>query len=249
MDQPIEPKGRVAAVRGAVVDIVFDDAELPRLEEALVVEWDQPEALIVEVQAHIDERTLRGVALQATAGLRRGVPVRATGHSITVPVGDPVLGRLLDVVGGVRDNGPPLPANLPRAAIHRAAPPLADRSPSASIFQTGIKVIDLLAPLAQGGQGGDVRRCRRRQDRGDHGAHPRNGEKLSGHLGVRGHRRALARGARAAGGDAAIRRARPQRSRLWPDERAARRALASWPDGADDRRVFPRRGSDRTCCC
>ena len=152
MDQPIEPKGRVAAVRGAVVDIVFDDAELPRLEEALVVEWDQPEALIVEVQAHIDERTLRGVALQATAGLRRGVPVRATGHSITVPVGDPVLGRLLDVVGGVRDNGPPLPANLPRAAIHRAAPPLADRSPSASIFQTGIKVIDLLAPLAQGGK-------------------------------------------------------------------------------------------------
>ena len=116
------------------------------------MEWDQPEALIVEVQAHIDERTLRGVALQATAGLKRGVPVRATGLAITVPVGDPVLGRLLDVVGGVRDNGPPLPANLPRFAIHRAAPPLADRSPSTSIFQTGIKVIDLLAPLAQGGK-------------------------------------------------------------------------------------------------
>jgi F-type H+/Na+-transporting ATPase subunit beta len=152
MDQPSEPRGRVVAVRGAVVDIAFDGAELPRLEEALVVEWDQPEALIVEVQAHIDERTLRGVALQATAGLKRGVPVRATGLAITVPVGDPVLGRLLDVVGGVRDNGPPLPANLPRFAIHRAAPPLADRSPSTSIFQTGIKVIDLLAPLAQGGK-------------------------------------------------------------------------------------------------
>ncbi len=152
MDQPTEPRGRVIAVRGAVVDIAFDGTELPRLEEALVVEWDQPEALIVEVQAHIDERTLRGVALQATAGLKRGVPVRATGHSITVPAGDPVLGRLLDVIGSVRDNGPPLPANLPRLAIHRAAPPLADRSPSTRIFQTGIKVIDLLAPLAQGGK-------------------------------------------------------------------------------------------------
>jgi F-type H+-transporting ATPase subunit beta len=152
MDQATKPKGRVVAVRGAVVDIVFDGGELPRLEEALVVEWDQPEVLMVEVQAHIDERTLRGVALQATAGLKRGVLVRTTGHSITVPVGDPVLGRLLDVVGGVRDNGPPLPAHLPRVAIHRAAPPLADRSPSTSIFQTGIKVIDLLAPLAQGGK-------------------------------------------------------------------------------------------------
>src|SRR5271166_4343142 len=144
-------RGRVLAVRGAVVDVVFD-AELPRLEEALVVEWDQPGPLIVEVQAHLDEGTVRGVALQATAGLKRGVPVRATGRPVTVPVGDAVLGRLLDVVGTVRDNGPPLPADVSRWPIHRTPPPLEERSPATAIFETGIKVIDLLAPLAQGGK-------------------------------------------------------------------------------------------------
>jgi len=78
MAQLTEPKGRVLAVRGAVVDVRFDVAELPQLHDALVIEWDQPGDLIVEVQAHLDPYTIRGVALQATAGLKRGVPVRAT---------------------------------------------------------------------------------------------------------------------------------------------------------------------------
>ena len=143
---------RVLAVRGAVVDVAFDSTVLPRLDEALIVEWDQPGTLIVEVQAHLDDSTVRGVALQATTGLKRGVPVRATGRPITVPVGDPVLGRLLDVVGNVKDNGPPLPGDMLRRPIHRKAPPLEDRSPATAIFETGIKVIDLLAPLAQGGK-------------------------------------------------------------------------------------------------
>jgi F-type H+-transporting ATPase subunit beta len=152
MAQSTQPRGKVLAVRGVVIDVIFDSDELPRLDEALIVEWDQPENLIVEVQAHLDERTVRGVALQAAAGLKRGVPVRATGRPITVPVGDPILGRLLDVVGHTRDNGPPLPADMARMPIHRAAPPLGDRSPATTIFETGIKVIDLLAPLAQGGK-------------------------------------------------------------------------------------------------
>jgi len=152
MTEPKERMGRVIAVRGAVVDVAFEPGELPRLDEALVVEWDQPEALIIEVQAHIDERTVRGVALQATAGLRRGVPVHASGNPVTVPVGDAVLGRLLDVTGAARDRGPPLPAEMPRAPIHRAAPPLGERSPATAMFETGIKVIDLLAPLPQGGK-------------------------------------------------------------------------------------------------
>ncbi len=146
------PVGRVVAVRGAVVDVAFDATELPRLDEALVVEWDQPETLIIEVQAHLDECTARGVALQATAGLRRGVPVHASGHPVTVPVGDAVLGRLLDVTGAPRDRGPPLPPDMPRAPIYRAAPPLGERSPATAVFETGIKVIDLLAPLPQGGK-------------------------------------------------------------------------------------------------
>jgi F-type H+/Na+-transporting ATPase subunit beta len=148
----MQPRGKVVAVRGAVVDVVFEGGELPHLQEALVVEWDQPGALLLEVQAHLDESTVRGVALQANAGLKRGAPVRATGQPVTVPVGDPVLGRLLDVVGNVRDNGPPLPGDMSRSPIHRKAPPLGDRSPATAIFETGIKVIDLLAPLAQGGK-------------------------------------------------------------------------------------------------
>ncbi len=152
MAQPTEMKGKVIAVRGAVVDVAFHGEELPRLEEALVVEWDQPGPLTLEVQAHLDERTVRAVAFQSTAGLQRGVAVRATGAAVTVPVGDAVLGRLLDVVGNVGDNGPSLPADVPRSPIHRSPPPLADRSAATSIFETGIKVIDLLAPLPQGGK-------------------------------------------------------------------------------------------------
>ena len=152
MTQSTQPSGRILAVRGAVVDVAFADGALPHLDEALVVEWDQPGVLVVEVQAHLDETTVRGVALQATAGLKRGVAVRATGRPVTVPVGEPVLGRLLDVTGNVRDDGPPLPADLPRSPIHSAPPPLADRSTANSIFETGVKVIDLLAPLAQGGK-------------------------------------------------------------------------------------------------
>ena len=147
-----QPTGKVLAVRGAVIDVAFAGARLPQLEEALIVEWDRPGALIVEVQAHLDDHTVRGVALQATAGLRRGVAVRPTGAPITVPVGDAVLGRLLDVTGQTRDNGRPLPPDLARSPIHRAAPPLSDRSPATAIFQTGIKIIDLLAPLPQGGK-------------------------------------------------------------------------------------------------
>jgi F-type H+-transporting ATPase subunit beta len=148
------PQGRVLAVRGAVIDVGFAEAALPRLEEALIVEWDRPETLVLEVQAHLDGNSVRGVALQATAGLRRGTAVRATGHPVTVPVGNPVLGRLLDVVGNVRDNGPALPTGTLRLPIHQAAPPLEGRSPSTTVFETGIKVIDLLAPLAQGGKAG-----------------------------------------------------------------------------------------------
>ena len=152
MAKAARPKGRVLAVRGAVIDVAFDDAQLPQLEEALIVEWDQPGPLVVEVQAHLDERTVRGVALQATAGLKRGVSVRSTGGPITVPVGDPILGRLLDVTGQARDNGPSLPEGLPRAPIHRKPPSLGERTAATAIFETGIKVIDLLAPLPQGGK-------------------------------------------------------------------------------------------------
>ncbi|MBV8187113.1 MAG: F0F1 ATP synthase subunit beta [Alphaproteobacteria bacterium] len=152
MTTPSQSTGRVLTVRGAVVDVAFEGGDLPKIDEALIVEWDRPNTLLVEVQAHLDSRSVRGVALQSTAGLRRGERVRATGSPITAPIGDAILGRLLDVTGNVQDGGPALPADLPRSPIHRTPPPLRERNSATAIFETGIKVIDLLAPLPQGGK-------------------------------------------------------------------------------------------------
>ncbi|CCB65654.1 MULTISPECIES: F0F1 ATP synthase subunit beta [unclassified Hyphomicrobium] len=143
--------GTVIAVRGAVVDIRFD-AGLPGIETALDVAWNRPGRLVLEVHSHLDAATVRAVAMQSTSGLRRGTPVRSTGSAISVPVGQAVLGRLLDVVGNVGDEGAPLPADVPTRGIHAAPPRLKDETGSSALFETGIKVIDLLAPLPQGGK-------------------------------------------------------------------------------------------------
>ena len=143
--------GTVVSVRGAVVDVSFDGNALPPINSALVVEWDRPEPLVLEVHSHVDPAIVQGIALQATAGLARSTKVRATGAPISVPVGDAILGRLLDVVGTVRDRGPALPSDTPRRGIHNPPPALEDGTSTTAVFETGIKVIDLLAPLAQGG--------------------------------------------------------------------------------------------------
>jgi len=144
--------GTVVSVKGAVVDARFNGGVLPPINTALMVDWDLPEPLVLEVHSHVDPRTVRGVALQATAGLARGTKVRATGAPISVPVGEAVLGRLLDVVGTLRDRGAALGADTPRRAIHNAPPPLVEETSATQVFETGIKVIDLLVPLAQGGK-------------------------------------------------------------------------------------------------
>lgn len=146
------PDGVVHAVRGAVVDVVFAGAELPQINSALVVEWDRPTPLILEVHSHLDQTRLRAVAFQSTAGLARGVAVRATGGPVTVPVGEAILGRLIDVVGNPRDDGPALPHDTPRRSIHAPPPLLKTQTTATDVFETGIKVIDLLTPMAQGGK-------------------------------------------------------------------------------------------------
>jgi len=146
----MDAAGSVTAVRGAVLDIDFHGGPLPLLDEALQVRVDPP--LVAEVQLHLDSHSVRAIALQSTAGLSRGVAVRATGAPITVPVGDAVLGRLLDVTGALRDRGPALPADTPYWPIHRAPPALAEQTAATTMFETGIKVLDLLVPLAQGGK-------------------------------------------------------------------------------------------------
>lgn len=142
--------GQVLAVQGGVVDVAFGAHALPALNHALQVDWDQAHPLVLEVQAHLDACTARTVALQNTHGLQRGTRVRPLDGPLQVPVGPAVLGRLLDVHGAVRDQGPALPEGTPCRSIHREAPRLRLKAGQPALFETGIKVIDLLSPLAQG---------------------------------------------------------------------------------------------------
>ena len=144
--------GTVVGVTGSVVDVRFAGVGLPALNSALQVAWDGPHPLTLEVQQHLDGATVRTVAMQATAGLARGTSVTATGGPITVPVGEAVLGRVLNVVGEPVDRLAPFADDVPRRPIHRSPPPLDAQGTAEEVFSTGIKVIDLLAPLAKGGK-------------------------------------------------------------------------------------------------
>jgi F-type H+-transporting ATPase subunit beta len=142
--------GRVAAVRGPVLDIAIEGG-LPEIHEAIRIDAGET-VILAETQAHLSESLVRAIALQPTQGLWRGAPAMPTGNPVMTPVGDAVLGRLVDMLGEPADNGAPLEAGVPRRPIHHAAPPIARQSAATDIFETGIKVIDLLAPLAQGGK-------------------------------------------------------------------------------------------------
>ena len=147
-----DSEGLVVSVRGAVVDLRFGDGRLPPVDSAIDVLWNRPQPLVLEVHSHLDARTVRAIALQATSGLSRGVTARASCEPLKVPVGEAALGRLFDALGHVGDFGPPLPADTPRRSIYNPPPRLEDESAATRIFETGIKVIDLLNPLAQGGK-------------------------------------------------------------------------------------------------
>jgi F-type H+-transporting ATPase subunit beta len=149
-----QPLGRVLRVRGSVVDVEFAEGEPPFLYEALEVIAEGAEPLVLEVEQLLDPRTVRTVVMQVASGLSRGAQVRRTGHSLMMPVGRELLGRLVDVLGRPTDGGPPFGAEIPRMPIHRAAPPFQEQGARREPFLTGIKVIDLLAPLARGGKAG-----------------------------------------------------------------------------------------------
>jgi F-type H+-transporting ATPase subunit beta len=148
-------QGRIVQVIGPVVDVEFGGADLPEINIALAVSNpaidDQPDNLIVEVAQHLGERTVRCVAMDSTDGLVRGMPVTNTGAPIMMPVGKEVLGRIVNVVGRPVDERGPVGATkfLP---IHRAAPKFVDQSVKVEMFETGIKVVDLLAPYRRGGK-------------------------------------------------------------------------------------------------
>nr|WP_205748039.1 F0F1 ATP synthase subunit beta [Desulfuromonas acetexigens] len=142
--------GTVVAVRGSVVDVRFD-GELPRVD-TLLQAGDNGE-VVIEVALHLDARRVRGIALTPTQGLSRGAVVTNRGEPLRVPVGPEILGRAFNVFGEPIDRGESLP-DAERRSIHRKPVPLAERSTREEIFTTGIKAIDVLAPLERGGKAG-----------------------------------------------------------------------------------------------
>ncbi|MBR6029617.1 MAG: F0F1 ATP synthase subunit beta [Clostridia bacterium] len=142
--------GRVAQVMGPVVDVRFDEGELPPIENALTMPIGD-RVLTVEVAQHIGDRTVRCIAMSSTDGLRRDTKVTDTGVAISVPVGRETLGRIFNVLGDPVDNGAPVKTRE-RWNIHRPAPAFDELATSAEMLETGIKVVDLICPYAKGGK-------------------------------------------------------------------------------------------------
>ena len=206
--------GTITQVIGAVVDVHFD-GELPSILNALHVDR-RAKTLVLEVAQHLGENIVRTIAMDTTDGLVRGTEAIDTGEPIMMPVGPETLGRILNVIGEPVDERGPVVTKL-RLPIHRPAPEFIDQSTEAEILVTGIKVVDLLAPYAQGRQGRAVRRRRRRQDRHHHGADQQHRQGAWRLLGVRRRRRAHPRGQRPLSRDDGIGRHQP------PTDRAPRR--------------------------
>jgi F-type H+/Na+-transporting ATPase subunit beta len=150
-------EGAIVEIKGVVIDAVFRD-RLPEIYTALSIDVPQDgggtRRLIAEVQQHLGDDRVRAVAMDSTDGLARGLTCVDTGTSISVPVGDATLGRLWNVIGEPIDEQGPIPEGTERWPIHRDPPSFRDLSPTIEIFETGIKVIDLIAPFVKGGKVG-----------------------------------------------------------------------------------------------
>src|SRR5437867_6326356 len=148
--------GKVVQVIGPVLDVEFEPERLPELYNALVIDHPgngtPPVHLVAEVQQHIGRNQVRAVAMSSTDGVVRGMEVVDSGTPITVPVGKAALGRILNVLGEPVDEGDPIPADAERWPIHRGSPKFVDLEPKTEVFETGIKVIDLIAPFVKGGK-------------------------------------------------------------------------------------------------
>lgn len=145
-------KGTIHQIIGPVIDIKFMPEEMPELLNAIIVHFTDRE-IVAEVAQHIGDDVVRCVALSSTDGLTRGMEAEDTGAPISVPVGKEVLGRLFNVIGATIDDKGPVETEK-RMPIHRAAPLFEDQDTSAQIFETGIKVVDLIAPYTRGGKVG-----------------------------------------------------------------------------------------------
>ena len=148
---PNEQTGKIVSVMGSVVDVRFEGGTLPPIRQALVAVCGGAER-ILEVAQHTGPDTVRCLLLSEPEGIGCGVPVRATGDGLRVPVGPAVLGRMFNVLGEPIDGGEPIDPAVERWSIHRAPPPFTEQDPAVEILETGIKVIDLLDPYEKGGK-------------------------------------------------------------------------------------------------
>ncbi|MEJ5202751.1 MAG: F0F1 ATP synthase subunit beta [Anaerolineales bacterium] len=145
--------GTVAQIQGGVVDVGFAEGNLPEIYEALEVILPSSEPLVLEVQKHLGQDVVRCVAMDTTDGLQRGLPVRRTYNPIMVPVGPVTLGRIFNVLGRPIDRKEPVNSDI-YYPIHRPAPSFDEQSTRVEVFETGLKVIDLIAPFTKGGKTG-----------------------------------------------------------------------------------------------
>jgi F-type H+-transporting ATPase subunit beta len=149
-----DTRGRILQVIGPTIDVEFSPGNLPAMLNRLTIDLVGGRKLALEVALHIGDNVVRCIAMGSTDGLVRGMPVTDTGGSIQMPVGEQVLGRMLNVLGEPIDGKGPLPEPEKVLPIHRKPPSLSDRVARTSVFETGIKVIDLLAPYPRGGKVG-----------------------------------------------------------------------------------------------
>ncbi len=148
-----EVNGRVSQILGGVVDVTFPKDHMPEIYDAIEIQRPGQTPVVVEVQNHLGGGKVRGVAMDATEGLQRGMEVISTDAPITVPVGEATLGRMFDVLGHPIDGLGPVDSDT-HYSIHRPAPTFEEQATSVEVFETGIKVIDLIAPFTKGGKTG-----------------------------------------------------------------------------------------------
>jgi F-type H+-transporting ATPase subunit beta len=193
-----QAQGTIVQCIGAVIDIEFPRDSMPHIYDALTLADSDSKlvekGLTFEVEQQLGDGVVRTIALGSSDGLQRGMKVLGTGAPISVPVGPAVLGRIMDVLGRPIDERGPVEADE-RRAIHQPAPKFDELAPSVELLETGIKVMDLICPFAKAARSA-VRRRRRRQDREHARADQQHRDAALGPLGVRGRRRARARGQR-----------------------------------------------------
>lgn len=146
-------KGTIIAIRGIVVDMQFDTQSMPSISNAVVTKNNNAagDHVVIEVLQHLDGGVVRGIAMHTTDGLMRGEEITDTGASLQVPVGPGVLGRMMNVLGEPIDNAGPI-ASKQKESIYRKPPAFHELSGTVQVLETGIKVIDLMAPILKGGK-------------------------------------------------------------------------------------------------